>query len=341
MSKMEMNAHPSDFPIVSVIIPAFNAAGTLRKCLKALLEQSVPPNQLEIIVVDDGSSDATADILREFPAVRSFSQRNQGPSVARNLGISKARGRFLAFTDSDCVPDPAWIERLLSHMSREEVISVGGSQGCPEDASCMMRTIHEILSLMGFAGGYTKSRRGVFVTKHNPSCNVLFRREVIEAIGGYRPGMYPGEDVDLDFRARQAFPSHQMLYDSSARVDHYRPETYGGWWRMMRSYGVSNAHNMLLHGVFRVTIAAPLFMPVILLMALHPTIRKWLLPATGAGCIVTAGTIGAFTATGFTGLPRKSALLAILVFGFHWGFWHTLLFGVRAGSPAAREQKEL
>ena len=92
-------------PSVSVIIPAYNAAPTIGKALRALRAQSYA-GRLEVVVVDDGSSDETSSIIRTFPEVRLVVQQNAGPARARNRGAAEASGYILLFTDADCVPEP-------------------------------------------------------------------------------------------------------------------------------------------------------------------------------------------------------------------------------------------
>jgi glycosyltransferase involved in cell wall biosynthesis len=109
---------------VSVVVPAFNAAGTLGDCLTALLNQSVPRSSYEIIVVDDGSLDATADVATSYcdQGVRLVRQHNQGAAGARNTGVAHAGGDLLLFTDSDCAPQPDWIERMVAAFDDPETV---------------------------------------------------------------------------------------------------------------------------------------------------------------------------------------------------------------------------
>ena len=97
----------------SVIVPAFNADRTLAGCLTALDVQTLPTNDYEVIVVDDGSTDATASLVASFHRARYIFIPHAGAAAARNRGASVARGDILLFTDADCEPQPDWIERML------------------------------------------------------------------------------------------------------------------------------------------------------------------------------------------------------------------------------------
>jgi glycosyltransferase involved in cell wall biosynthesis len=101
--------------LISAVVPTFNRIATLRQTLTALAAQDYP--DYEIIVVDDGSSDGTGDVVtREFPAVRYVRQPNRGPAAARNVGIRAALGDIVAFTDDDCLPPVDWLSRLAGRL---------------------------------------------------------------------------------------------------------------------------------------------------------------------------------------------------------------------------------
>ena len=111
---------------VSVIIPTYNRKLSLIRCLNAL------PKDVEIIVVDDGGTDGTADIIHEVnhPDLILVRQSNSGPASARNAGISRATGDYLAFTDDDCVPPPPCPVPLvdLLRASSPDISGIGGQQ---------------------------------------------------------------------------------------------------------------------------------------------------------------------------------------------------------------------
>ncbi|MDA3895177.1 MAG: glycosyltransferase family 2 protein [Desulfobacteraceae bacterium] len=110
-------------PFISVVIPSYNSMHTIRQCLDSVINQlvSVP---YEIIVVDS-SEDQTPEIMKSYePRVRYFhlSQKTI-PAVARNIGIEKSFGEFIAFTDSDCIVDPSWLQQIMrAHKSGYDVV---------------------------------------------------------------------------------------------------------------------------------------------------------------------------------------------------------------------------
>ena len=127
--------------MISVIIPAKNAAKTLRECLLAALHQEnfQYGQDYEVIVVDDGSTDNTAQIAEKLN-VTIIRQSNAGAAAARNAGAKLARGTVLAFTDADCAPSSTWLKELIQAISKP---GGGGSQGClphpPDRTGCAVR----------------------------------------------------------------------------------------------------------------------------------------------------------------------------------------------------------
>ena len=104
-------------PLVSIIIPVKNEERTIEKCLHSLQALNYP--NYEIIVVNDGSTDSTGELLKKFPAVKVITTEGIGPAAARNLAIESSAGEYLAFTDGDCIIHPEWLNELLAHFTDE------------------------------------------------------------------------------------------------------------------------------------------------------------------------------------------------------------------------------
>jgi glycosyltransferase involved in cell wall biosynthesis len=114
-------------PVISVIVAAFDDCENLLRCLESLRRQTQAPDQREVIVVDDGSTDGTSEAISErFPEVRLLRQENAGPDAARNAGVSVARGEILAFIDSDCTAPPEWLDALQRSLDTGGSSIVGG-----------------------------------------------------------------------------------------------------------------------------------------------------------------------------------------------------------------------
>jgi glycosyltransferase involved in cell wall biosynthesis len=177
-------------PTVSVVIPARDAASTIGDTLAALAEQQAD----EVIVVDDGSRDATAALAEASPVVTHVIRgTGEGPGAARNAGAAAATGEALAFLDADCVPQPGWLREGLRAL--EEADLVQGRTTPPPDVprGPFDRTL------------WVVAPWGLFET-----ANLFVRRELFERLGGFEPWLSPArskelaEDVWFGWRAVRA-----------------------------------------------------------------------------------------------------------------------------------------
>lgn len=118
---------PSSPILFSVVIPTFNRPDRLRRCLSSLHTLNYDPESYEVLVVDDGSTVSYNSLQEEFPEVRWLRQPNGGPGPARNFGVSQARGRFIAFTDDDCMVHPDWLRELTRVFEAQPEALIGGA----------------------------------------------------------------------------------------------------------------------------------------------------------------------------------------------------------------------
>jgi glycosyltransferase involved in cell wall biosynthesis len=176
-------------PLVSVIIPVFNGEAFLREAVQSVLDQKYSP--VEIIVVDDGSTDGTANVARSLPEnVRYLRQSNQGPAAARNRGIEHARGSLIAFTDADDLWPPAKLELQLPCLIKDPAIEI------------VMGRIQQVL-LSGTVNGQTQSEEfGEPAFSVNLGSAVI-RKSVFDRVGLFDETMRYSEDVDWFMRARE------------------------------------------------------------------------------------------------------------------------------------------
>src|SRR3981081_182961 len=114
-------------PRISVVIPAFPASASIDRCLAALAHQTLPPEHYEVIVVDDGSTDDTANRASRCGARVVRLPRNQGPAAARNAGLAAARGEIVVFTDSDCEPLSGFVAALTAPLADACIAATKGA----------------------------------------------------------------------------------------------------------------------------------------------------------------------------------------------------------------------
>lgn len=250
-------------PKISVVVPVYNCSNTIGKCLDSLIRVDHP--SYEAIVVDDGSTDTTAQICRSYRRAQLISLDKGGPSRARNVGIGIARGEFIAFTDGDCVVDTQWLRELEKGFISPDVAGVGGDQVSPEDDSDAGKLVHEFLKTVGFVADYVKTGTSLRKTPHNPSCNSMYRKKALEEAGGFDENLWPGEDVELDLKICRL--GYTLMYNPAAKVAHHRPDTCGKFARMFKRYGAAQGYLVKKYGAFRFIHWVPLSLLIGLVLA--------------------------------------------------------------------------
>jgi GT2 family glycosyltransferase len=219
------------WPRVSVVVCAYNAEPTIRECVEAAL--ALDYADYEVIVVDDGSTDATATLLRDYP-VRVISTENRGLSSARNTGLYAADGEIVAYLDSDAYPDPHWLRYLGHTFLTRDVVGVGGPNLPPPGdgaiAECVARA----------PGGPAHVLLSDTVAEHIPGCNMAFRSDALRQIGGFDPRFRSaGDDVDICWRLQDQ--GWTLGFCPAAVVWHHRRNSVRGYWRQQRGYGRAEA----------------------------------------------------------------------------------------------------
>ena len=220
-----------DWPTMSVVVCAYNAEATLDECLRHTCRLDYPG--LEIIVVDDGSTDATAEIAASHP-VQLLSIPHAGLSVARNEGMKAARGEIVAYLDSDAYPTPEWPYFLALAFDDPSVGGAGGPNVPPrDDPSGAQRVAHA-------PGGPVHVLVSDDRAEHVPGCNMAFWKVVLEEVGGFDP-IYTsaGDDVDLCWKVLDR--SWDLGFHPAALVWHHRRGGLRSYLRQQRGYGRAEA----------------------------------------------------------------------------------------------------
>jgi O-antigen biosynthesis protein len=224
-------------PRVSVVICTYNGGRTLEQCLRSLLALDYP--DYEVIVVDDGSTDDTRQIVSRFPGVRAIHRPNRGLSSARNVGLHAGSGDVVAYTDSDCFADSDWLTHLVEQLQRSGADAVGGPNLTPEDswlAACVAASPGQPVHVL----------ESDQVAEHIPGCNMAFRREALLAINGFDPQYKKaGDDVDICWRLQQA--GRWITFAPGAFVWHHRRQTPRTYLQQQAGYGEAEALLLFKH----------------------------------------------------------------------------------------------
>jgi GT2 family glycosyltransferase len=214
----------------SVIVPAHDAAKTIEECLEALCGQEGLQGGFEVLVVDDGSQDETPELVDRFakrsrrPPVRLIRQERAGPAAARNRGAGEARGGLLAFTDSDCVPDPTWLLKLLKPLENPEV---AGSKGAYQTQQKEVVARFVQIEYESKYRHMERFREIDFIDTYSAG----FRRTAFEQAGGFDTEFRTASVEDQEFSFRLAQMGHRMVFVPDAVVQHRHADSIWGYFR--------------------------------------------------------------------------------------------------------------
>ena len=214
--------------LASVVIPAYNAADTIGRCLRALSRQSLAAGSYEVIVVDDGSTDGTVAAAEASGAeVTVLRQQHVGPAAARNLGAGHARADIVLFTDADCVPAEDWAEQLLAAFRDPEVVGAKGVYFGREG------TLVERFVQLEYEDKYERMARRRYIDFIDTYC-AAYRRHVLLSVAGFDTSIMAGEDQELSFRLAHA--GYKMVFVPSARVRHlgHTRSVYSYWRKKLK-----------------------------------------------------------------------------------------------------------
>jgi len=226
------------WPSVSVVVCAYNAAETIDDCLTALAGVQYP--RVEIIVVDDGSTDDTASRVRRHARARLIQTPNSGLSAARNVGLDAASGDVIAYVDADVRVDPLWLMHLVQPFVTSTAVAAGGPNVAPADDSWFSQCVARA------PGAPSHVMFDDRQAEHIPGCNFAARREALLAIGGFDPiFLRAGDDVDVCWRLQDR--GGWIAFAPAALVwHHHRARLVAYWWQQV-GYGEGEAWLRLRH----------------------------------------------------------------------------------------------
>lgn len=221
---------------VTVVIPAYNATGTIGDCLESLARQSFPRDEIEVFIVDDGSTDGTPEYVERYaqawgadqPRLRVIRQVHQGPAAARNLGATAAQGDFLLFTDADCVPHIDWIKEMVAPFRFPEIAAVKGAYKTKQ------KSLVARFAQAEFDARYRLLAAAQYVDVVF-SYSAGFRREVFRTVGGFDTSFPVADNEDTDLSYRVATSGHRIKFNPAAIVYHRHPATLRQYLRKKHS----------------------------------------------------------------------------------------------------------
>ena len=252
---------PPSWPCISIIIPGHNRVHQLERCIKSLLGLDYPVQCLELIVVDDASTDETATMLQHLAqqtvaqglAIQTIHHTSQqGVARSRNVGAEAAHHDLLAYIDSDCLASPGWLAELVPTLQDTHIGAVGGMIRAYERHSMLGRYEDAHSSL--YMGTRPQQVRLEGPLTYLPTANLLVRRALWHRLGGFAPLNF-GEDVD--FCHRLLATGSQMVYLPQGIVYHDYRTSLRAFLSTRISYASSEAALLQRHPTQRRTLLLP------------------------------------------------------------------------------------
>ncbi len=252
---------PPIWPCVSIVIPSYNRAKELERCLHSLFILDYPIQCLEIVIVDDASTDETNSLLERMAQEATGRglnlrvvqhERQQGVGISRNTGAEAARYELLAYIDSDCVASLNWLRDLVPAFQDTHIAAVGGMIRAYKRHTLLGR--YEDVRSSLFMGTRPQQVRLGGPLTYLPTANMVMRRAIWQQLGGFAP-MTHGEDVN--FCRRLLISGASILYLPQGVVYHDYRTTLGAFLRVRADYAASEAPLLQRHPAERRILVLP------------------------------------------------------------------------------------
>lgn len=204
---------------LSVVIPCYESKQTILACLESLYRQDEAPG--EIILVDSSEDDTVEVVLQHYPEVRCFHFPHRAfPGPARNKGVEMAEGEVIAFIDADCIAAPDWTARIAAqHAAGHQIVGGAVELGNPHNSLAWAGHLMEFREFLPTGASHP--------VMHVPTCNISYRRNLIERYGGFPNAYYPQEDLLFNYLLyRNGF---MVWFDPAIRVKHFCRDSLIGY----------------------------------------------------------------------------------------------------------------
>jgi len=201
----------------TIIVAVHNGEEVIEECIRSLENQSCPREQYEIIVVDDGSTDGTLDVLKKHSVIV-IAQSRQGPAAARNAGVAKAGGEILLFSDADCVADSKWVENMVTPFGNPEIAGTRGRYRTRQ------KSLVARFAQIEYEEKYEQLAKEKYIDFIDTS-SAGYRRSVFIAEKGFRSVFDVASGEDTEFAYRLAKKGYKLVLSPGAFVYHRHPAT--------------------------------------------------------------------------------------------------------------------
>jgi len=231
-------------PIISIITPSYNRVDELKHLYISLQEQSVDLNLFEFIISDDGSTDSTEDIVKQWQSespfkIKFITQENQGPGAARNHGLEHSEGELILFIDSDCEAHPDWIKTIYEEYLNDSFDAYGGPDAAKDDFTVLQKAIDFAMTSFFTTGGMRGHSEKMMAKFFPRTHNMGIKRSVYEKVGGFG-SLRHGQDIEFSNRIRKSGARIKFLIN--AVVYHRRRTSLRQFFKQVFNWGVARVN---------------------------------------------------------------------------------------------------
>lgn len=244
--------------LISVVVPTYNRIAYLKNCLNSLVTQSFDNKHFEIIIVNDGSHDSTEEYVSSFQkasecSIKLLSHENRGVSYSRNVGIKNAEGKYVAFTDDDCILPSTWLQQMFDFFNKsdEKLGGIGGpleSVNILYEESVITRYLEFLddfnyISILGniiIKPLHISEITDDMIVPYLRTSNAMFRKDCLLKVEGFdeyfvRPG---GEDPDICYRILDL--GYYFKVDSSIVIQHDSRDSFKSFFKSIKNYSIGD-----------------------------------------------------------------------------------------------------
>ncbi|PPS43915.1 glycosyltransferase family 2 protein [Chroococcidiopsis sp. TS-821] len=220
-------------PYFSIVIPTYNRPEQLARCLESLTRLDYPRQDFEVIVVDDGSTTPLEPIVTRYKLnLTLIHQANSGPAAARNTGVKRAKGKYLAFTDDDCTPAPDWLTTLADRFATAPNCMIGG-----QTLNALRQNPYSTASQLLVDYLYIFHQTSLPQLHFFTSNNMSLPTEMFRNLGGFDTTFTLAAAEDRELCDRWLHYGYEMIYAPEVQIYHAHQLTLASFWRQQFNYG--------------------------------------------------------------------------------------------------------
>jgi len=219
----------------SIIVPTYNNQNTIRECVVALKNQTILSDLYEIIVVNDGSTDNTLNILNTISDITIITIENSGPAVARNIGVKYAKGNIVVFTDADCIPEVDWLQQMVTFFNTEDIVAVKGVYKSTQ-SELVARFVQKEYEFK-----YERMKKQKYIDFVD-TYSAAYRKDIFLANKGFDENFRKPSVEDQELSFRLARKGYHMIFQPNAKVFHFHDRTLLKYWKRKKDIGYWKAY---------------------------------------------------------------------------------------------------